>query len=57
MTDPERTAWLALYAVAWFQPTGDAPGVLSCERRAWIAAERADVALEALKRARPEVLR
>lgn len=57
MTDSERAAWLALYAVAWFQSTPSKPGILSNEERAEVAAIRADVALEALKRVRPEVLR
>lgn len=57
MTDPERTAWLALYAAAWFQPTGGPPGVVYLEHRAKVAADRADIALEALRAVRPDVLR
>ena len=57
MTEPERTAWLALYAVAWFQSTGAPSGVVYAEHRAKVAAERADAALEALRQSRPEILR
>ena len=57
MTDVDRQAWLALYAVAWFQPSGAPPGVLRAEDRARIAAERADAALETLRLVRPEILR
>jgi hypothetical protein len=55
--DVERTAWLALYAAAWFQSTAAAPGTLLAKHRALLAAERADAALDALRSARPEVLR
>lgn len=57
MTEPERAAWFALFAAAWFQPTGSPPGVVYLEHRAKVAADRADVALEALRAVRPEVLR
>jgi hypothetical protein len=58
MTDAERTAWLALYAAAWFQPTApSAPGWVKDEHRAQYAAMQADRALEALRAARPDVLR
>lgn len=57
VTDPERVAWFALYAAAWFQSTGSPPGVVYAEHRAQTAAERADAALDALRQVRPEVLR
>lgn len=56
MTDAERAAWLAIYAAAWFQPTGMPAGVIHAEDRARVAAERADAALEALRLVRPEVI-
>lgn len=57
MTEPERAAWLALYAAAWFQPTPTPAGVVNDAIRATAAAQQADRALIALWATRPEVLR
>lgn len=50
MTDIEKQAWIAAYAIAWFQPTAGPPGLVSDEHRAQRAAVQADRALEALRK-------
>jgi hypothetical protein len=49
MTEPERSAWLALYAAAWFQPTGGDLGWVRDDERARWCAQQANRALAALK--------
>lgn len=49
MTGAERSAWLALYAAAWFQPTGFPPGVTSEPLRAMHAARVASRGLQVLR--------
>lgn len=57
MTDIEKLAWIAAYAIAWFQPTAGQPGVVADEYRAHRAAVSADRALEALRNLPPTASR